>query len=196
MKERPILFSGPMVRAILEGRKTQTRRIAKGISIITGDDRSGATDDRCPYGVPGDLLWVREAWSTDPCYDHIMPSRLRTEWPVYYDSGPGLVITLGFHRVRPSIHMPRWASRLTLNVTGVKVERLNEISEQDARAEGVPQDTYPCDHSRRTCDEVGCLGPTYRSSFAALWDELHGAGAWDANPWVWVVEFKRVEAGS
>jgi hypothetical protein len=160
-----------MVRAILEGRKTQTRRIAKGISIITCDDRSGATDDRCPYGVPGDLLWVREAWSTDPCYDHIMPSRLRTEWPVYYDSGPGLVITLGFHRVRPSIHMPRWASRLTLEVASIRVERLQEISDGDAKAEGVSG-----------IDE-----------YAHLWDSINGVGAWALNPLVWVVEFKRAD---
>ena len=146
MAERPILFSAPMVRAILDGRKTQTRRILNPQPIET----LPRTDDRLidllvrdsPYGATGDLLWVK--------------------W-------------------KPSIYMPRWASRITLEIVSVRVERLKSISEDDAQAEGaeVPM----------TCD----VSHSARNNFAQLWESINGPGSWDANPWVWVVEFKRFD---
>lgn len=180
MKERPILFSGPMVRAILNGTKTQTRRIVKpqpvhidGLGTVMNP--SVITGNSCKHGKPGDTLWVRETWAH---------RALRVSGPEGYGcpvfraddvdrrlpSGP-------YNRVdrwRPSIHMPRWASRITLQITAVRVERLQDISEEDAIAEGV---------------EFGA-----KESYRTLWDSINGAGAWDANPWVWVIEFKRVKA--
>ena len=94
------------------------------------------------------------------------------------------------YRWTPSIHMPRWASRILLEVVSVRVERLHDCSEADALAEGVKGE--PCDHIRLSCDEIGCCGPTAKGMYAALWDQINGAGAWAANPWVWVIEFKRV----
>ncbi|EPG5928010.1 hypothetical protein L4P45_006753, partial [Pseudomonas aeruginosa] len=93
-------------------------------------------------------------------------------------------------RWRPSIHMPRWASRILLEITSVRVERLQDISEEQALAEGVRGE--PCDHARQACSDIGCWGDTAKGAFGFLWEQLNGAGAWQANPWVWVVEFKRV----
>lgn len=227
MKERPILFSAPMVRAILEGRKTQTRRIVKPqpSQELLDDyaqirrERGVQKDDAemlseclpCPYGVPGDRLWVRETWGLfDPdCsgaeYEHgpigahggeLMRegSPLRDYWQrriAYaatwedqkYGSGPDKPT-----RWRPSIHMPRWASRITLEIADVRVERLQEISEADAEAEGLT-----CrDGLYATSGEVWQIDP--RKAYRDLWKSLHGEGSWAANTWVWVIEFKRVEA--
>ena len=193
-KERPILFSAPMVRAILAGTKTQTRRVVKGApedwspvqpqvyapTIVDrhgfeqpGPDAFGAGDAqgdhwiRCPYGQPGDRLWVRETWA-----QHGVSAVYRA------DSGDR---PAGAGMWRPSIHMPRWASRITLEVTGVKVERLQGISEADAIAEGIPQsDVSPPD--------MGVF------AYRQLWESINGPGSWDANPWVWCVSFKRVTA--
>lgn len=202
MAEHPILFSAPMVRAILSGTKTQTRRAIKLKPWHTIEERDdgqqwpwmydGERDADCwlpcPYGQPGDRLWVREAWTTHACFDHIRASELTTISLHYQADGR---IKTG--RNRAAMHMPRWASRISLEVTGVRVERLQAISEADARAEGArPAD--PCDHTRRSCEEIGCTGPgDYRGGYRALWDQINGPGGWDANPWVWVVEFKRVE---
>lgn len=201
MKERPILFSAPMVRAILSGQKTQTRRAVKPQpdsrcnDVFLGADGiwrfsrptaaspvSHAADDvRCPYGQPGDRLWVREAWSTHACFDAIPPRDLTTRSIHYQADGK---IETG--KYRQAFHMPHWASRILLEVTGVRVERLNDISEDDAVAEG--------------CETV-CMTPTGEDNgsaiygpdgYAALWDQINGSGAWEANPFVWVVEFKRV----
>jgi len=167
MKERPILFSGPMVRAILEGRKTQTRRIVKpqplrdrGVMAFNDGEHPQM---RCPYGKPGDRLWVRETWCPD-----VEPYTFR-----YKADGDEPL-----ERWRPSIHIPRWASRITLEVVSVRVERLQNISEDDALAEGitlVERGTSPVDQ------------------FNKLWESINGPGSWEANPWVWVVEFKRIE---
>lgn len=201
MRERPILFAGRLVRAILDGRKTQTRRVVKP-SYLGDADCIEPLDDYpaewsvwadgerhgnvlCPYGVPGDRLWVRETgWQRPERTPRMMREGADT-WEKYYFDADGLdeadhaqFKEWGFKR-RPSIFMPRWASRLTLEVVNVRVERLQEISEEDALAEGIRP---PSDHGR---------APN-RSLYASLWDELNGRGAWDANPWVWVVEFKRV----
>ncbi|WP_334034710.1 hypothetical protein [Burkholderia cepacia] len=221
MKERPILFSGPMVRAILEGRKTQTRRVVKHqppddvASIIVshyhptivdrhgeqvpGDEIFGAYSDdgdwgcKSPFGEPGDRLWVREAWqhSNHPLgpYDADCLVHYRAD---YLDDphGPdGEKSPEGKYRTwRPSIHMPRAASRITLEITGVRVERLQSISESDARAEGVTIEDH---HMRGYCAGEH-LPPSIRA-FRDLWDGLdadRGQG-WDANPWVWAIEFRR-----
>jgi len=175
MKERPILFSGPMVRAILEGRKTQTRRVVKpqpahipGIGTVLNIDT--ITGRACPYGNPGDRLWVREAWAHRRW---MLGDASPNPTTVYRADGEDLK---GCARWRPSIHMPRWASRIALEVVSVRVERLQDISEEDAKAEGI--------------DWV--IG--YRSRiplFSALWERINGLGSWNANHWVWVVEFKR-----
>jgi hypothetical protein len=218
MKERPIIFSAPMVRAILAGTKTQTRRVvrpqppeilpayapkvywpARDRHMTHGDpdgaaylqfERPGDYDGahvmrggfgfRCPYGQPGDRLWVREAWKVDLNHKFYRADEQR----------PG-ELTSAMRWVH-SIHMPRWASRITLEVTAIRVERLQDISEADAQAEGVTPKWEPgC--SGRLMDALG--GFSFRpaaSAYAELWEQIHGPGSWDANPWVWVVEFRRV----
>lgn len=181
MKERPILFSGPMVRAILEKRKTQTRRVIKPQPEAWAHDMVGwelampncrplypdsFARSYCPYGQPGDRLWVRETWTIPD------PTDKRT---VCYRSSND-PITTG-EKWKPSIYMPRWASRITLEITGVRVERLQDISESDAKAEGCPHYETP----DGTC-----------SYWFREYLKKHGHMEWDANPWVWVVEFKRV----
>lgn len=211
-KERPILFSGAMVRAILDGRKTQTRRVVKPqppaetrdvITYHHPDPRTHywAFDGGsllnwtapCPYGEIGDRLYVRETWqhSNHPFgpYD---PDCLIFYRADYLDDplGPDLERSPdGFRRQwRPSIHMPRSACRLVLEVTGVRIERLNDCSQADAIAEGAPP-------SHRSIDAVSRqfgYEDFSRSWYAQLWEQINGAGAWAANPWVWVVEFRRV----
>lgn len=189
IKERPILFSGEMVRAILDERKTQTRRVLKNTpsdarldSIRSDGAEAGFSTNekvlslvRCPYGVPGDRLWVRESFMlTTP------------ETPLYKASyGPGKHVSPW----APSIHMPRWASRITLEITRVRVERVQQISEADALAEGVSP-------SRRDFD-----GDIYdfsaRDNFRSLWVTINGKRApWVSNPWVWVLELKRCQLDS
>lgn len=220
MKERPILFSGQMVRAILAGTKTQTRRALKPqppaettrlypyhhpdprphVWAMTGGQTmfdGGQLLDwaiPCPYGQPGDRLWVREAWQhgnhgVGP-YDADTPVFHRAD---YLDDphGPdGELSPEGKYRTwRPSIHMPRSACRLVLELTGVRVERLQSVSETDARAEGV---TIAERHTMGYC--AGEYLPPAIRAYRDLWTDINGAGAWDANPWVWVVEFRRVDA--
>jgi hypothetical protein len=204
--ERPILFSGSMVRAILAGEKTQTRRVIKPqppqdltwggwIVSTTGDNKEigcAEWDDfdrglvtkshtvRCPYGQPGDRLWVRETWATGWFANGTPPRDLPKETRVYYRATPGPVRE-DHYKWRPSIHMPRWASRITLEVTGIRAERLQAITEPDAVAEGVPVITDP-----------ECPPPAFR--FRALWDSINAQRgfAWGGDPWVWVVEFRKV----
>lgn len=188
MRERPILFSAPMVRAILEGRKTQTRRVFKLPRRMEwypdlGGEREGwycdiggrgwwhVSETACPYGAPGDRLWVRETWGL---YQHQFDHECHD---VIYRADDQRPIV---DRWRPSIHMPRWASHIDLEVTGVRVERLQDISEADAMAEGVPE-AIPFE-----------TPGFYRQGFHDLWESINGAGSWDANPWVWVVEFQRI----
>lgn len=174
-KERPILFSAPMVRAILDGRKTQTRRVVKD-NHLRGCQPEDYLLSLCPYGQRGDRLWVRETWQTWKEFDRVRPANISNQaeiqYPATYDGWDS--------RIRLPIHMPRWASRITLKITGVRVERLQDISRGDAMAEGCP--------FANTAD-----GPNPRQWYADLWEQINGEGSWDANPWVWVIEFKRVK---
>ena len=167
MKDRPILFKPHMVRAILEGRKTQTRRVVKEQGIADALPEPWLKR-MCPYGEVGDRLWVREAWS-------ISGKKFRPGGPVVYrESGKE---PLG-GRWRPSIHMPRAASRLMLEITEVRIQRLDDITEEDAYAEGA---------------DTGYVGPgmhTRRMGFFNLWESINGIESLDANPWVWAVTFK------
>lgn len=191
MKEKPILFSAPMVRAILDGRKTQTRRVVKkaipdesfinapynGFAFV-GQFNGGTytVPFLCPYGQPGDRLWVRETWQTYKEFDRVRPNDISNQseiqYPATYDGWDS--------RKRPSIHMPRWASRITLEITNVRVERLQDITDADALAEGVDQTNTS-------------IGGYATERFKRLWQSINGQGSWAANPWVWVIEFKRIK---
>ena len=224
MKERPIIFSAPMVRAILAGTKTQTRRVVKPIGqdygFVLQDYGDGwlpyRSDDgelpmkgdneiphSCPYGQPGDRLWVRETWQAF-FEDEVSPDRPRgprhtlgipaqperKSFVFYKADGPGPFHPDGFAPSwRSPLHLRRKYSRITLEVTNVRVERLQDISEADARAEGAPEllsvDGGYVEHA------MGC----HRDGFEHLWASINGPGSWDANPWVWVVEFRRVDPG-
>lgn len=204
-KHRPILFNAEMVRAVLDGRKTQTRRIIKpqpttSFSTPDGDvwnwdfkfkDFIGAqgTDIKCqfpktaayhcPYGQPGDHLWVRETFGSQVrrygggTGRHTIYKADNAEAVDFTDSA-GKQYPVKW---TPSIHMPRWASRITVEITDIRVERLQDISVDDARAEGCP------DHDKNT--------PL--TWFSLLWQSINGADSWDNNPWVWVIEFKRLK---
>jgi hypothetical protein len=205
MKERPILFSAPMVRAILEGRKTQTRRVVKDVPEwcrewgYTTFTPAGSISARGPvtdnigekffplkYGQRGDRLWVRETWShTGDGVWSINAARLLGPGGVVYaadmeDKGDGWW---------PSIHMPREFSRITLEITGVRVERLSGISGSDAEAEGVFSHVSPYSLDKVYRDQ---RGPRAIEYFQRLWETINGPESWAANPWVWVVEFKRL----
>lgn len=248
MKERPILFNDAMVRAILDGRKTQTRRVMKPQpainkynnrwfwacklvrSMVYMDDEmsdrtpwEGFTASVCPYGQPGDRLWVRERCMAkelddeeaidyavhhgDPEYpqfgldgvlypadgqfipieNSIAASERWLKLSTYRSKrGSGLIV--------PSIHMPRWASRILLEITNVRVERVQDISEADALADGIEQ----VSNNRWKVYEPGYEGEsalTAKSSFRSLWEFIHGPNAWDRNDWVWVIEFKVLSNG-
>lgn len=224
MKERPILFSAPMVRAILAGTKVQTRRVVKPgkcpdfgcrmtPSEIAGDEHP---ERMCPLGQPGDLLWVRETHAITPHPSDLGLTRenIPGTWDgavaaagrVIYAADPGAEIELDGQRWRSSIHMPRAASRITLEITGVRVERLQDMEgqspypgESDALAEGVNRihhgrgDYYFSSfrnepHPKNWCDPA--------DAFRELWESINGTGSWDANPWVWVVAFKRVDSAA
>ena len=222
MKERPILFSAPMVNAILAGRKTQTRRVVKRPANIDSLEASpnypgewvpwvdGDPGESifCPYGVPGDRLWVRESGKLlSEAFDHD-PALGKDLWrDAGWQYADGTVKQLLDYDPplsewvddcsaigRPSIHMPRWASRITLEITGVRVERLNDISADDADAEGfggdfpdrVMPDIFPA-------REGGWGHLSIPECYARLWEHINGPGSWAANPFVWVVEFKRVD---
>lgn len=199
MRERPILFSGPMVRALLDGTKTQTRRVVKvslktpGLSAClhppVGEPRPNTAVELCPHGRPGDRLWVRETFCR---IDGQTRPWIETDYRATYKTGDRLGDLMGIRKKwTPSIFMPRHASRILLEITKVRVERLNDCSRADARAEGCDHDD-PCDHKLRTCAEIGCAGADYRIGFRNLWESINGVGSWDANPWVWVIEFQRV----
>ena len=195
---RPILMSAPMVRALLSGDKTQTRRAIKpqpaaGLKVEpchwVGSGWSTATPGagcecrpvRCPYGRPGDLLWVRE------CFSYLEYGSLSTHGVHFWANGnpdDG-----DWTSPKPSIHMPRWASRLTLELTGVRAERLGRISEMDAYAEGV--DTQGAAYLAAEHGKLGgAHGPAASvCAYANLWDSINGPGSWDANPWVWCLSF-------
>ncbi|MDB5997217.1 MAG: hypothetical protein JWP42_4353 [Pseudomonas sp.] len=221
IKERPILFSAPMVRAILEGRKTVTRRPVKGIALewlrpegFTPEYTADPQNSLCPYGNPGERLWVRETWLPDPDADHeawdehtdtyvswsgcgsridgVPPALRKPEHCIYREGWDGTDLVW-----RPSIHMPRWASRILLEITGVRVERLNDISEDQALAEGVERSNAkhsiePFRNYLHPCMASGHNKSIARASFMTLWQSINGLESWDVNPWVWVVEFKRL----
>jgi len=192
MDDRPILFSAPMVRALLNGTKTQTRRVVKRFEVRAGmpEPEMQSLLRCCPYGAPGDRLWVRETFAK---IDGQTQPWIETDYRATYTHGDRLGDSLGIKkRWTPAIHMPRAASRITLDVTGVRVERLQDISEADARAEGIVehQTLRP---GTRACNVDGGMmhatGPV--QVYQWLWDSINGPGAWDTNPWVWVVEFRR-----
>jgi len=187
MKERPIPFNGAMVRAILDGRKTHTRRpmnpqpVGNVLWTAYPECKSDA-EHVCPYGPPGDRLWVRETWQTLQIWDHLPPNKVPTDSDIQYPATWDHWVS----KRRPSIHMPRWASRIALEITGVRVERLQDITEEGAKAEGL----------------IGIKGSeespwftTPISEFHDLWDSIYrGDCRWDANPWIWDVEFRVIEA--
>lgn len=206
MRERPILFSGAMVRAILDGHKTQTRRIMKrppqpvmvdGIGTMPAVQKANGNGHwlwpnaraqvlaECPYGVPGDHLWVRETFMVEPhpadvgitreMIPRTWDSAVAAAGTVHYAADPGAEIRADGRRWRPSIHMPRSACRLVLGITDVRVERLQAISEADVVAEG-----------------ISTPGPFTVHHFRDVWNSINGAGAWDANPWVWALTLHRV----
>lgn len=193
MSEHPILFKQDMVKAILTGRKTQTRRVIDPQSLLDRETRVTACY-KCPYGSPGDLLWVREKCAigfnddSDLVVDYHADGKRR-----WFDVTPEnerySLRYINDDWRRPSIHMPRWACRILLRVVDVRVERLNEISEEDTIAElGIPEKwagTEPEPYKRNI---IG--------SFSVLWDSINGRGAWALNPWVWVIEFKIAEVKS
>lgn len=226
MKERPILFSAPMIRALLAGTKTQTRRAIKthrsddSFALVrhsarwwpyrSEDGESEVMSDgceypyNCPYGVTGDTLWCRETWRYTA--DSLEESRAITEditsgsavdWrATYVDdcmkelgfSYEEALVAETFETWRPSIFMPRWASRITLEITDVRVERLQDISGSDCLAEGVKQET-------RIDDGVPKHGDIWKQAkvrYRELWESINGAGSWDINPWVWAITFKRL----
>ncbi len=217
MAERPILFSGAMVRALLAGTKTQTRRMAdkmvrhpdlgnlyKPGAMVLEREPQHVIERACPYGAPGDRLWVREAhafsavdpdgldWHDDP-----------DNWDVIYRADPnqpaggwrdadGRVIAAPW---RPSIHMPRWASRILLEITEVRVERLQDISDADAIAEGIENNSRldpagTCHWRDYSRPHAGFSCPV--DSYRTLWNDINGDGSWDANPWVWALTFRRL----
>lgn len=203
MKERPILFSAPMVRAILDDRKTQTRRIIKNIGIVpgigevlNGSDDAKEWPDFCPYGKQGDRLWVRETHWMDKrdilCAVMDLDGFAADAHPAGRNKFVKDFHSLKnnkFWKKRPSIHMPRIVSRILLEITGVRVERLQDISECDAKAEG----SYVCDYfGRRLLDQSSNQG-CYKWGYRSIWESINGTGSWDLNPFVWVVEFKVLE---
>ncbi len=234
MRERPILFSSSMARAILDGKKTQTRRIIKpslGSSILGNTpgrpkiDWQQAVDIRpflndggrsprwwtahacryssppagiishflCPYGNPGDRLWVRETWANRAV---TVDTHGFTGAQIVYraDEPKGAEVNGDPLRWHPSIHMRREDSRLTLEITGIRVERLNEISEDDAQAEGVePVWMVAGEHPEPSGQWTEDHAANYGEAYARLWDKINGPGAWEQNPWVWCISFRRVE---
>lgn len=206
-------MSAPMVRAILEGRKTQTRRVVKPMwgahhaqawsheggrfEYANNDGWHACGATVCRYGTTGDQLWVRETWAVDAPLQQVRLENEDIMGPVGFGHGPYFRADPVHENAgltwRPSIHMPRWASRITLEIVAVRVERLQEISQNDARAEGV---------THYTCGHPDCFGPKGepgmhygpRRAYYELWNKLNakrGYG-WDMNPWVWVIEFKRL----
>lgn len=232
MKERPILMNGVMVRATLDGSKTQTRRIVKPsgltaerlagyefVNVLSPAEARGLTCKQpattayagfkkypdqlaayfaCPFGTVGDQLWVRETWKTSNMFDELSPSNFPKWYPCkYMANGDARGSWAGYGhpgKTRVSIHMPRWASRIQLEITGVRVERLQDISDADILAEGIDtdrmtemQDNYDTVFAGTDADGRATLKSMWRD----LW--ISTGGDWDANPWVWVIEFRRVK---
>jgi hypothetical protein len=199
MADRPILFSAAMVRALLAGTKTQTRRIIKDAPTEPGWICYEAAGERKwigPNGYPsmpcalrfakGDRLYVREHWRTESrAYDDLAPSEMDADYPVIYEADADWSTNKTVGRFRQGMHMPRWASRLTLTVTDVRVQRLQEISEEDAKAEGLEwvAPTWGIEGIADSWDADPVI------AYAWLWESINGDGAWDANPWIVAVSF-------
>lgn len=198
MKERPILMNGAMVRATLAGAKTQTRRIIKPQPQMVTDKRIepwqgdpiallallAESGRKCPYGQAGDQIWVRETLGHHADKGHYYAATGMHVGPLLdYEREPSPSIGIPARTI-PSIHMPRAASRILLEIVSVRVERLNDCSDADARAEGTPggHGVIPSYNYHATPSE----------HFSHLWESINGTGSWAANPWVWVIEFKRV----
>ncbi|WP_410200588.1 ASCH domain-containing protein [Klebsiella variicola] len=215
IREKGLIFNSEMVRAILDGRKTQTRRPIKwkqtrfteigeredGSKWPWSEDAEHACDfwHPCPFGAVGDRIWVRETWNK---YGGLLTYRADHDW--IDDMRKETVCTAKWV---PSIHMPRWASRILLEITDVRVERLNAISPEDAESEGLERTNFT-----GFGDEPGL--PSYPEpdvyfdplkkqwkeyppeAFAGLWESIYGEGSWNANPWVWVISFERIEVGA
>ncbi len=222
MKERPILFSAPMVRAILDGIKTQTRRVVKGMpteedgSAYSGEvfgpelyapagcnkhgeiiplpeiygiyDEDGQWGIKCPFGQPGDQLWVKETWRTDEEYDQIKPSELpdgvRVNCRAGFNSQENSNFNVLSRKWRSPLFMQRRFSRIVLEITDVRVERLHDISEADAMAEG-------CNGGHGAMPDY-MYNATPDEHFMMLWESINGPGSWNDDPWVWVIEFRRL----
>lgn len=213
MKERPILFNGPMVKAILDGRKTQTRRIVKPQpqtdhvyimpdGTLPGVFKNGYTEAkqigdkiflscragwmRCPYGMGGDRLWVRETWGLCDTEPKDGPENAQ----IFYKATDESRRDMRYQKWRPSIHMPRWASRINLEITGIGIQRIQDISREDAREEGVTTNPYPT-KTYQDWDDPG----VHVVLFSQLWDSVYAGteGSWDSNPWVWIIEFRRIK---
>jgi len=189
VKERPILFKDFLVLKILEGKKTQTRRIInpqpevefgllrlKGAVGFTARHCIPNPASPCPYGMPGDRLWVRETWAPA-----ISGTKRSTDVVYRADADDDSEV----ERWRPSIHMPRWASRITLELTGVRVEQTQAISHADILAEGFE----PLE-----MEDSGAMVADVRRQFSMAWERINGDDSWQSDPWVWVLEFRRIEA--
>ncbi|HHC2778780.1 hypothetical protein [Klebsiella pneumoniae] len=237
MTERGMIFNAEMVRAILDGRKTQTRREVKlnldisclattydWATSLAANHYQALTEEQiqqkaeslrgvihpvilgngqmvsiiCPHGKPGDRIWVRETfcpvddtqYGGEKWVDYRATPRYESSHPAGWDSAPNDAEALKW---RPSIHMPRWASRILLEITDVRVERLNSISQEDAQAEGLELTGWRPTYSDP--DSGGEVMTPY-DNFAELWSSIYGDESWKANPWVWVISFERVEGGA
>lgn len=210
-----------MVRAVLAGTKTQTRRLVKpqptgfvggpGVTLRDGTPAPLIPMDetvspcgqeiRSPYGQPGDRLWVREAWRAPSEFDRVKPSDLPAPrngllgTPIIYEASRHESVQFG--KLRPGMFMPRWACRITLEVTGVRVERLQDISEADAVAEGIERMPCRVPNTRLWRNYTPGNGWTPsvaipQNSFRSLWESINGPGSWDLNPWVWAISFQKV----
>ena len=197
-KETGLMFKAPLVRAILSGQKTQTRRLWKMPSGCVwyeelGGEKEGwvtapnqpwwthVEEFRCPMGKPGDRIYVREAHAHHPQFPQMA---FRADGEEFEDAD-------GWRwepKWTPAIHMKKEEARIWLEITGVRVERLQQITEADAKAEGVQP--WPCDHPRRSCADIDCDGPDYLAGFRDIWQST--GGDWAANPWVWVIDFKTI----
>lgn len=200
MKARPILFSTPMVQALLGGRKTQTRRVvnAKWLPLVEEVLRCNGKwifeaidyDLTTPYGNIGDLLYVRETFTDEACATSMC---YKADFPIVWpgdrtECGDKIIQKATEYKFRPSIYMPRWASRITLESTHIRVERIQDISEEDAIAEGI----YMCDSGCFWWDSGTQKSCYYSatSAYAGLWELINGKASWDANPFVWILGFK------
>lgn len=192
-KERGMIFNAEMVRAILSGQKTQTRRPVKFPHIdrdamceLSGNELAGELSAgnyrNSPFGAIGDRIWVRETWA-EAGGNAPELQLYRASYPDHVPSRYENLKPLEEIRWTPSIHMPRWASRILLEITNVRVERLKDISEEDAKAEGVSPPA-------RTITPPEAV---YRVGFGELWRSIYGDENWEKNPWVWVIELKRVQ---